>query len=103
MKDFSFVEEQRIGGSRYFTLTGIVHINGAAFMEGILGKAVKDGCDHIIINMSLVSLFSSAAIRVVLSVYKKMRHCGGTLQIENPSENVRNVIGMTALDAMLLI
>ena len=102
MRDFLFTEDRSIEGTCYFTLRGTVNVNGAAYMEGMLEKAVKGGCNHIIINMSLVSLFSSAAIRVVLSVYKKMKRNGGTLQIESPSENVKNVIGMAALDAMLL-
>jgi len=102
MQEFTFTETKRIGSTYYFTLTGRVHSKEAAYMEHTLENAMKAGCVRIIINMCLVYTFTSVAIRVILTAYQKMKGRGGTLQIENPSENVRNVIGMTALDELLL-
>ena len=99
---FSFVEDSRSETTCRFTLKGRVSINEASFMEKTLENAVQAGCNHLIINMCLVDWFSSAGIRVILAMYKKLKLRGGVLQIENPSENVQNVIGMTALDELLL-
>jgi anti-anti-sigma factor len=71
-------------------------------MEHKLKRVLDSGCTHIVINMCFVKSFSSAGIRVVLATYKKLKKVGGKLQIENPSENVKNVIGMVALDELLL-
>jgi len=100
--EFSIVQDNSYGASCHFTLSGQVSTNEAAFMESSLEKAMQQGCTNIVVNMCLVSYFSSAGIRVVLSMYKRLKNKGGKLQIENPSENVKNVIGMTALDELLL-
>ena len=100
--EFSFVEEHISKSTRRFTLKGRVTVNEASVMEFKMNESIKSGCERIIINMSLVSMFTSAGIRVILSTHKKLKKAGGELKIENPAENVRNVIGMAALDEMLL-
>ena len=57
---------------------------------------------HIIVNMQKVSFLSSGGIRVLLMFFKAMKGEGGSFYIEKPSENVKNVLGMTALNEMLL-
>ncbi|MCL2013515.1 MAG: STAS domain-containing protein [Oscillospiraceae bacterium] len=102
MQEFGFTEDKRDGDTYYFTLKGRVSVNESLYMEQELKKAVQQGCTHIIINMCRVTVFPSAAIRVILAMYQKLKNMSGTLQIENPSENVQNVIGMTALEELLL-
>jgi len=101
-RGFSFTEERVSGKTAYFTLKGHVGINEASYMEDVLEKTARPGCNHIIINMCLVNSFSSAGIRVILAMYKKLKSMGGKLQIDNPSENVKNIIGLVALDELLL-
>ncbi|MCL2663462.1 MAG: STAS domain-containing protein [Oscillospiraceae bacterium] len=101
-RGFSFTEESNSDGTAYFALKGHVGLNEASFMEDLLEKAAQSGCNRIIINMCLVNSFSSAGIRVILAMYKKLKSTGGKLQIDNPSENVKNVIGLVALDELLL-
>jgi anti-anti-sigma factor len=100
--EFSFNLDERIGTTRRFILKGRVSVNEAAFMERELEYAIQSGCTTVIINMSRVSMFTSAGIRVILAAYKKLKKLGGELKIESPAENVRNVIGMVALDELLL-
>ena len=100
--EFEFTEGSRAGESIHFTMKGRVSAQEAAHMEHKLERAIQSGGKRIIINMCFVKSFSSAGIRVVLAMYKKLKGMGGTLKIENPSENVRNVIGMVALDELLL-
>ena len=100
--EFSFTKDRCSGKTAYFSLQGHVGLHEASFMEDALEKTVRPGCNRVIINMCLVKSFSSAGIRVILAMYKKLKKMGGTLQIDNPSENVKNVIGLTALDELLL-
>ncbi|MDR2546325.1 MAG: STAS domain-containing protein [Lachnospiraceae bacterium] len=100
--DFSFTEDRRMGTSYFFTMRGRVTMSEASHVEYILNKALGAGCTYLVINMCFVKIFTSAGIRVILATYKKLRRIGGTLKIENPSETVRNVIGMTALDELLM-
>jgi len=99
---FSFDLDREEGTTYYFTLKGQIFVKEAACMERALIRAEREGCTHIIINMSSVKAFSSSAIRVVLSFYKRMKNVGGTLKIESPAENVVNTIGLVALDELLL-
>lgn len=99
---FLFVEEEPQGTTRRFVLQGRVSVNEASVIESKLERTVQEDCKRIIINMSLVDFFSSAGIRVILAMYKKLKKMDGELKIENPSDNVKNVIGMVALDELLL-
>ena len=101
-REFSFTKDSRAGRTTYFTLKGHVGLHEASVMESELENAARPGNNRIIINMSSVKSFSSAGIRVILAMYKKLKNMGGKLQISNPSENVRNVIGLTALDELLI-
>lgn len=101
-QEFSFVLDERFGATRRLTLKGQVSANASVVIEDKLGDVIKWGCTRIVINMRQVSLLTSAGIRVILAAYKKMKKQGGELKIESPSENVRNVIGMVALDELLL-
>ena len=60
------------------------------------------GYTNIIANMTQVSYLSSSGIRVLLSTFKKALKLEGQFRIERPSENVKNVLGIAALDEMLL-
>jgi len=74
--------------------------------DGLLLKlesAVEEGNKNIILNMYQVEYLSSIGIRVILKTYKKLTEEGGSLKIEHPSEIVKNVIGMVALNEMLII
>jgi anti-anti-sigma factor len=99
---FSFVEDSRGGTTYHVTLKGRISLSESSHMEHKFTQAINKGCTHIIINMCFVKAMSSAGIRVILAMYKRLKNIGGGLRIENPSENVRNVIGMTALDGLLL-
>ena len=97
--EFSFTQDE---GTMYrFTLKGQVGFKEAAVMERKLDHAISTGATRININMKQVSMFTSAAIRVILLAHKKLKKAGGGLKIECPSENVRNVIGMVALNELL--
>ena len=100
--EFSFTQDERSGTTRRFTLKGQVGLKESAVIEYKLGEAIELGCTRAIINMSMVTMFTSAGIRVILAAHKKLKKAGGELKIESPAENVRNVIGMVALDELLL-
>jgi hypothetical protein len=65
--EFSFTQDERDGTMRRFTLKGQVGINESAIMEHKPNNAIELSCTHAIINMSMVSMFSSAGIRVILA------------------------------------
>ena len=99
--DYSLVQDSSFGKHCHFTVKGRVSLNESSHLEAALVKAAEAGYTEIVIDMSLVSQLSSVGIRVLLSMHKRMKKINGRLRIENPSENVKNVIGMIALDELL--
>ena len=85
-----------------FILKGHVNSVSADYLEEKLEEAFNSGEINIVLNMLRVDYLSSAGIKVILKAYKDAAKSGGRLGIEGPSENVRNVLGMTALDRLLI-
>ena len=99
--DFAITKEEVPGGVK-FILKGRLNSASADELQFKLDKAISEEQINIVINMSRVEYMSSAGIRVILKSYKDAKKAGGKLGIERPSENVKNVLGMTALDEMLI-
>jgi len=81
---------------------GRVDGNSADLLLAKLEEALKNGYKTIILNMSQVEYLSSIGIRVILKIYKQAFEESGTFNIERPSEIVKNVLGMVALQEMLV-
>ena len=99
--EFTIDEETQGEVSKYFLKGRITSMN-ANVLQYKLNEAFGKGQTSIVVNMMQVVFLSSAGIRVLLMFYKQAKEAGGSFYIENPSENVANVLGMTALDEMLL-
>jgi len=100
-ENLEILQEPFVDGIR-FILRGRITTNNAHELEEKLEEAVNARCGSIILNMLGVDHLSSAGIKAILKTYKDMKSVNGKLGIEGPSENVRNVLGMTALDTMLI-
>ena len=85
-----------------FTITGRIYSSNADFLEKHLEKALEEKSYTIVLNMNQVEYISSIGIRVILKKYMEVKKAGGKLEIEMPSENVRNVLKITAMDGMLI-
>ena len=85
-----------------FTITGRIYSANADILEKHLEKTLEEKTFNIILNMNQVEYISSIGIRIILKTYMEAKKAGGKLEIEMPSENVRNVLKITALDEMLI-
>ena len=104
MKNEDFViKETKNNDVAKFTVKGRINTNNASEFKDKLEKSINDGSLNIVVNMSKVEYLSSSGIRVILQIYKQLDELKGNFSIERPSENVKNVLGMVALDKMLII
>jgi len=85
-----------------FSAKGRIDSNSADLLLGKLENAINDGQKSIILNMSQIEYLSSIGIRVILKIYKQVSELGGAFNISRPSEIVKNVLGMVALQEMLV-
>ncbi|MDR2731206.1 MAG: STAS domain-containing protein [Treponema sp.] len=103
MKDDELeIREDKSPGVSKFILKGRVNAANADVLLGRLETALKEERKNIVVNMSQVEFLSSIGIRVILKIYKQAAETGGKFNIERPSENVRNVLGMVALKELLV-
>ena len=100
-EEFSITKEKIPGGVK-FRVKGRVNSINAPAIQLKMEEALIDKEKKIILDMYQVKFLSSAGIRVILKTYKDQKNAGGSFGIEQPSENVRNVIGMAALEEMLV-
>ena len=85
----------------WIDLSGKIDSQNSTVLQEYIDSLIKDGWKNIILDMNEIKFFSSNGIRVVLATYKKL-HEDGSFHIAFPSSNVENVLGMVALDKMLL-
>ena len=83
-------------------LKGRITSSDTDILKRKLDEVLKAGCERIVLNMQDISFLASGGIRVLLMYYKIASSRGSSFYIEKPSENVKNVLGMVALDEMLL-
>ena len=83
-------------------IEGRINTSNASAFEHKLKNVIDDGTTNILVNMSRVQYLSSSGIRVILKTYKQLEEINGKFNIEFPSESVKNVLGLAALDKMLI-
>ncbi|MCL2003946.1 MAG: STAS domain-containing protein [Oscillospiraceae bacterium] len=102
MNELTFTVDRAHLSARRYILCGRISSAESNILQYELEEAMRDGYVCFVLNMRKITFLSSAGIRVLLMFYKKSKERGGSFHVENPSENVINVLGMTALDEMLL-
>jgi len=100
-ENFVITQEEASGGIT-LTIQGRIDSTNAVKLGYKLDQVIKDGQNSIILNMLMVEYLCSTGIRVILKAYKEVQMAGGSLGIEMPSECVKNVFGMVALNDMLV-
>jgi anti-anti-sigma factor len=68
-----------------------------------LDEAVRDGADHIRLNMAEVAYMSSVGIRVLLKFYKQLQRINGSFAVSHPSDAVKTVLELAGLQALLAV
>ena len=85
-----------------FKVSGRITTVNENFFNKKLSDALEEGFTHIVLNMQEVTLMTSIGIRIILKTFKSCMEAGGKFQIEEPSEVVKNVLGLSALQQMMV-
>ena len=104
-QEFSVTEEkdETPGGKTLrFFIKGRVTAANADTLQRMFNDRFADWRGDIVVNMRHVQFLGSGGIRVLLIFHRWAENRGSRFLIERPSESVRNVLGMTALDKLLL-
>ena len=101
-KNSFIISEEPSDQSTMFVFEGRVSAQNATEIETRLDTAIDSGRKYIVLDMNGVEYLSSTGIRVLLKAYKRASDLGGGVKIVNPSENVKNILCLSALDVLLL-
>jgi len=104
MKRENFImtkEEDKTLGITRFTVTGRVNSENSSVLKFKLEESLQYGENNIVLNMSKTDFLSSDGIKIILNTYKEAQKKGGKFRIEDPSQSVKNVLGVVALYGLL--
>jgi len=101
MRDLSMERVESKVGVKFKAVGRITTVNEAYF-EKMLTDALEEGFNRIILNMQEVTIMTSIGIRIILKTYKSCLEAGGRFRIEDPSTVVQNVMGLSALQQMMV-
>jgi len=85
---------------QWFAISGRITAMTAIDFEKAMNQALRESV-FITINLADVTLLTSVGIRVVLKTYKQCDALGGKFIIEDASQPVQNVLGLSALEQMM--
>ncbi len=95
--------QERDGHVVVIRLSGRLDSSAAPGAEEQLTEAVSGEAPRIAIDMSQLSYVSSAGLRVLLVVAKKVQQQRGRLALGGLAENVRAVFAATGFDSIIAI
>jgi len=81
---------------------GYIAYDTAGQFEKALNDSFQDDTKSITIDMENIVVFTSIGIRVILKTLKAATQKGVEIQIENPSDIVKNVLKLSNLTELLL-
>jgi anti-anti-sigma factor len=74
----------------------------ADHLDRVIGEMIREGHHRIRLNLSLVTLITSAGIGVLAKFYKQLGQINGWLRISSPSPTVQRVLEITRLGPLLV-
>lgn len=95
--------QERDGDVVVVRLSGRLDSSAAPDAEGRLSAAISGAAPRIAIDMSALTYVSSAGLRVLLVVAKKVQQQNGKLALGGLAENVRAVFAATGFDTIIVI
>lgn len=97
------IQIEEIGKKVILRIDGRVDAASAPILERKLSQLVDDEHKEVILDFTRVDYLSSAGMRVLLAVTKKLRVHHGTLILFALGEDVAEIIRMAGLDKILHI
>lgn len=70
-------------------------------LEEEINRNSLDGIKTVILDMRELEYISSAGLRVILMLYKKLTAAGGRLRLINVNDMIMEILSMTGMDSFL--
>lgn len=97
------VQEQEVNGVKILRLEGRVDAISSITLEKKLKDFVSLQHVHVILDFTKVDYLSSAGMRLLLSMTKKLKHHGGMFALFAIHDDVMEIIKMAGFEKILYI
>ncbi len=95
--------QERAGEVVIVRLAGRLDSSAAQPAEENFGRVLADGTPHLAIDLSKLEYISSAGLRILLLVAKKVREAQGRIVLFGLVPNVREVFSISGFDQIFSI
>ena len=97
------IQQEQQGDVTIVKLSGKFDSSAAPGAETQLGAALGGGAPHLAIDMTGLEYISSAGLRVLLVLARKIQQGAGKVALFGLAPNVREVFSVSGLDTILSI
>jgi anti-anti-sigma factor len=98
------VNAQKDGDKVEAVLSGSLDTKGAEVLQNAMNGIFEEGYGvKVVMDFSSVSFVSSAGLRVLLLTMKKVNSAGGSLELRNVSDSIKEVLNMTGFSFILKV
>lgn len=96
------IEKTKDGENLTLAPAGRLDTNTAPALEDAFNEDA-DGAGSVVLDMAQLVYLSSAGLRVILSMQKKMNAKGGSMVVKNVNETIMEVFEITGFSDILTI
>ncbi len=96
------IEKERLGDSLTLRLTGRLDTETSQDLQNVIEKEL-DGVRLLTVDMTELTYLTSAGLRVLLHVSKRMNTPESSVVVSNPNNEIREVFKITGFDGILNI
>lgn len=86
-----------------FEVIGRIDSTNAGELGSVLDRSVDEGRNNLVLDLGGVEYMSSAGLREMVRILKRVKRGGGDLRIANPSDRVKEVLELAGLDSIFEI
>jgi anti-anti-sigma factor len=97
------ISEERVGDTCVVTATGRLDGGASAAFTERIGGLITEPNPKLLIDFAGVDFVTSAGLRAVLLLVKKVKAAGGTFALCSVQDSVREVLDITGFAGMLSI
>jgi anti-sigma B factor antagonist len=91
-----------VDGCVVVTPTGALDVATSPPLHNWLHQCLDEGATLLVLDLSKVEFIDSTALRVLVSVHKRLRESGG-FAVVCPHATIRRIFDLTALDRVLIL
>ncbi|GGM78952.1 STAS domain-containing protein [Dactylosporangium sucinum] len=96
------IATEAVDGCLVVSPAGALDVATSPALHTLLHRSLDEGTTQLVLDLSAVDFIDSTALRVLVSVHKRLRESGG-FAVVCPHARIRRIFDLTALDRVLTL